>query len=86
MKCREYVRPQGPMLKGFFNEEKRLIVEAGAHCYKTNCRVKLPCKMGFFTRKSKFFKIPLVYKIYCENESKLRSSHAQISYIAESAE
>jgi hypothetical protein len=27
-----------------------------AECYKTHCMVKLLCKIGFFTQKSKFLK------------------------------
>ena len=46
-------------------------LQTRALCYKTNSRVKLLYKMGFFTQKSKFSNSIAVI-IYSENESKIK--------------
>jgi hypothetical protein len=43
-----------------------------AQGYRTNCRIKLLSKMGFFTRKSEFSKLLGYKKNYSENESKIK--------------
>ncbi len=51
-----------------------------ALCYKTNCRIKLFCKMRLITQKSKFPKLYCYKNFICKNRVK-KSFHAEISYI-----
>jgi hypothetical protein len=55
-------RQYGPLLGVFFfdvyasNLSSQKGILTWAQCYKTNCRVKLLLKMGFFTQKSEISK------------------------------